>query len=367
MNLPKNLNLWLPSYLRDRARHLTRGPRPRRLWVAITDHYEPLGGAVSLQIANARVAAWQQRWPTIAASAPRDSAGRAPCYTFFYPQEEYHPDLLALLAELTHAGLTDVEVHLHHNHDTGPLFADKVRTFCTRLHQDHGLLRTHKGNLAFGFIHGNWALDNSRPDGLWCGVQGELQILRDLGCYADFTMPSLPSPTQSRILNQIYWTTGDPAQPRGFDHGIKATPGGGTRGDLLMITGPTGLRYRGRLMPRIETGELAAYDLPTPYRVQRWLDLAPRIGEDIFVKLFTHGAREDNAAALLGTGDRPGSLAPMFRWIHEAAQQRNLELHWASAYQMFQAVEALVAPVAPATPAQPIHPAQPIQPGERRP
>ena len=70
-------------------------------------------------------------------------------------------------------------------------------------------------------------------------------------------------------MNRIYWTTGDPAKPRGFDCGIEAVPRGGRQGDLLMIEGPLGIRWRER---RIEAGELAHYDPPTPYRVQRWLD-----------------------------------------------------------------------------------------------
>ena len=347
MNLPKNANLWLPAYLRDRAQRILH-PRPaKRLWVAITDHHEPHGNT-TLDVAHARVATWQRLWPAIAAAAPRDATGRPPCFTFFYPQEEYQRDLLNSLAELSRTGTTDVEVHLHHFNDTAPSFTEKLRTFTKRLHEDHGLLHLHHGRLVFGFIHGNWALDNSHPTGHACGVTGELQILRDLGCYADFTMPSLPSPTQSRILNQIYWTTGDPAKPRGFDHGVPATPGGGRRGDLLMITGPTGIRYRDRLLPRLETGELAVYDPPTPYRVQRWLSLAPRIGEDIFLKLYGHSAREDNAAALLGSANQSGKLAPMFQWIAEAAAERNLELHWASAFGMFQAVDALIQPAAKA-------------------
>ena len=113
-------------------------------------------------------------------------------------------------------------------------------------------------------------------------------------------------------------------------------------GGFLMINGPLGLRYRGRLMPRMETGELSVYDAPTPYRVERWLSLAPRLGDDVFLKLYGHSAREDNAGALLGTHGNPGKLAPMFQWIHEAAQRKGLELHWVSAFNMFKAVDALM-------------------------
>ena len=30
---------------------------------------------------------------------------------------------------------------------------------------------------AYAFVHGNWALDNSRPDGRWCGIDAELPRL----------------------------------------------------------------------------------------------------------------------------------------------------------------------------------------------
>ena len=341
MTLPKQAQLWLPSYLR--GRHKPRR-KAKRLWVALTDHFEPMGGDVPLQKGLERVGIWQDRWPAIAAAAPRDAAGNAPRFTMFYPQEEYRREVLEALKLLCVDGTADVEVHLHHDNDTAACFTRKVGEFTARLREMHGLLHTHKGQEVFGFIHGNWALDNSRPDGRWCGVKGELQLLRHLGCYADFTMPSLPSPTQSRIVNQIYWTTGDPDQPRGFDRGIEATVGGGRQGDLLMITGPLGLRYRDRLVPRLEMGELAANDEPTAYRVERWLALAPRIGDDIFLKLFGHSARDDNAAALLGMHDQPGSLAALFQLINQAAQRQQIELRWASAFEMFQAVDALLEP-----------------------
>ncbi len=361
MTFPKHAELWVPGYLRSRLARLRGQPRPKRLWVALTDHYEPMGGSVSLQQGMARVEHWQRRWPAIAASAPRDAAGASPKFTFFYPQEEYQRQVVAALEPMVQAGIADVDVHIHHDNDTNAGFRLKMSEFLQRLQGDHGFLRQHAGRLVFGFIHGNWALDNSRPDGRWCGVQGELQALRDLGCYADFTMPSLPSATQGRIVNRIYWTNGEPAQPRGFDHGVDAEPGGGVRGNgILMVPGPLGLRFRDRLLPRIEAGELAVYDAPTHYRIERWLDLAPRLGEDIFVKLYGHSAREDNAGALLGDRPGTGTLEPMFRDLKAAADRRGLELHWATAYQLFCAIERVVA-----RPGEPLlHPVDPQQTDE---
>jgi hypothetical protein len=302
-----------------------------------------------METALRRVARWQEAWPRIADAAPRDFKGRRPCYSFFYPQEEYRAELLDPLAEMTRQGIGDVEVHIHHRDETAESFVRKMTDFCHVLRNDHGLLHDHGGRMVFGFIHGNWALDNSHPSGQDCGLTGEIELLRDLGCYADFTMPSIPSPTQGRIVNEVYWCTGTPGRPKAFDRGIEATVGGGARGDLLMITGPVGLRFEGRLMPRVEMGEIAHNDVPTFSRVQRWIEIAPRVGEDIFLKLHTHGAREDNADALLGTGARAGGLEQMFRWLHEETQRRGIELHWASAYDMFCAVESLTGPLYPGT------------------
>jgi hypothetical protein len=105
------------------------------------------------------------------------------------------------------------------------------------------------------------------------------------------------------------------------------------------------VRFGGRLVPRVEMGEIAANDPPTRDRVRLWLDHAPQVGEDAFIKVYTHGAREDNADALLGTAAKTGGLEEMFRWIDALARERNLELHWASAYKMFRAVESQTGPI----------------------
>ena len=338
MKLPRHAEIWLVPYLRDRLRRSMRPRKVKRAWVAVTDHYEPLRAGVSVDIALGRVAQWREKWPRIADEAPRDAACQCPQYSFFYPQEEYRRDLLDGLGEIVRLGVGDVEVHLHHHDEQRGIFIRNMSEFCRRLTNDHGLLHQQDGRTVFGFIHGNWALDNSRPDGLCCGLNGEIALLRDLGCYADFTMPSIPSVTQGRVVNQIYWCTNNPDnRPRSFDSGIEATVGGGRQGDLLMITGPVGIRFGGRLIPRLETGELAGYDMPTPSRVRQWFDLAPTIGDDIFIKLYSHGATEMNMDPLLG-----GGLGNMFVWLKEEAERRGIEIHWATAWQMYQAANALI-------------------------
>lgn len=338
MKLIRNLQIWGPGYAKQRMRRMILGDMPalKRIWVTMADHYEPRWLGADWRTAQSRVDLWRSKWPTIARRCEPDSVGNPPRCTFFFPEEEYHPQLVDPLAEMAREGIADVEVHLHHDGEGRQNFIDRITRFCEVLHGDHGLLRHRNGKLTFGFIHGNWALDNSRPDGRWCGLNDEILILRDLGCYADFTMPSGDSPTQARLVNTIYHCTDDPDRPKSYDDGLPVIAGGDDKGDLLLIPGPIGIRWRDRLLPRLETGELAAGNLATPYRVKRWVDLAPRIGTDVFIKLYTHGAQEQNSSVLLS-----GKLESAFNMLAEESSRRNCTVHFVSAWQMYLAIEAI--------------------------
>ncbi|MGA3015542.1 MAG: hypothetical protein ABSF62_00385 [Bryobacteraceae bacterium] len=333
MPLPRHAELWFPGYVRSRLRNWA-APGPSRVWVAIADHWEPYRGKVSDEVALGHVAVWSKGWPQIAARHA-DSTGKPPQYTFYYPQEEYRPGILDTLAAMARQGIADVDVHIHHDGEGQQNFVDRMNGFIETLSTRHGLLRKHHGRTVFGFIHGNWALDNSRPDGRWCGLNNEITLLRDLGCYADFTMPSGASPTQSRIVNSIYWVTDDPLRPRSYDKGVPVRPGAPGSGDLLMITGPLGLRWSERLKPRMETGEIAHQDPPTAYRVRQWLRLAPRIGNNVFIKLYTHGALEQNYRALVFQG----GLDRLFELLPQECRRLGHELRYVTTWEMRQAVD----------------------------
>jgi len=335
VRLPRYSNLWLPGYVRGRMKRcLSAGLPPARVWLAIADHFEPLWNNASEDTASERVRIWREGWPEVA-SRFQDAAGRPPVYTFFYPEEQYRPSLLKPLAEMTCQGIADVEVHIHHDRQGELDFITRISRFTEILSNRHGLLREEHGQTKFGFIHGNWALDNSLPGGKWCGLNNEIRLLGELGCYADFTMPSGASPTQARTVNEIYWAVEDPMRPKSYDHGLPFGCGR-PRGDVLMIPGPLCIRYRDRLLPRLDSGELAGYDPPTPYRVARWLENAPRLGSDIFIKLYSHGAQEQNMFPLLKS-----DLSTLFTIVTTECRRRRLGLYFVSAWQMYKAIMAL--------------------------
>jgi hypothetical protein len=197
---------------------------------------------------------------------------------------------------------------LHHRHDTSAALREKLEHYIGALHFRHGLLeRDASGRIRYGFIHGNWALDNSRPDGDWCGVNDEITILRETGCYADFTMPSAPDPCQTTTVNSIYYAVDDEQRPKSHDLGTPARVGcKPPHNGLLMIQGPLAWSWRSRkwgLLPRLENGDLTGRRPATLERFHLWCSAGVHVsGREnwLFVKLHTHGAQEANAGMLLG-------------------------------------------------------------------
>jgi len=300
---------WLLPYLtRERHRVRITPETPLHACIAVCDHFEPLHDTDQAGALRA-IGDWQAAWPGLV-DAHRDSSGRGPRHTFFYPVEQYHPDILAPLADLCQKTGSEVEVHLHHDGDTEATLTQKLHQGVGDLAR-HGLLsRDAQGRPQYAFIHGNWALDNSHPTGRKCGVSNELSVLKRTGCYVDMTMPAAPDPCQTRIINQVYYAQED-GLPKSHNRGVPVQAGKTAalrdREDhLLLVQGPLGLNWRRRkwkLVPRVENGEAAGQNPPTALRARLWLELCPRVREGapwVFIKLHTHGGIARNYKTLLG-------------------------------------------------------------------
>lgn len=337
-------NRWMISYL---PHVLGRSPaarsRPIHLLLCIADHFEPQSGRVGPGRAAARVEAWVRGYPRLLGGF-RDHDGRPPRHTFFFPIDEYDAGHVDAVAGLCRDGFGEVEIHLHHDGDTSEALRERLLHFKALFDERHGLLPRHRraGELAYGFVHGNWALDNSRPDGRWCGVNNELDVLRETGCYADFTLPSYPSATQTRTINSIYYAVDDPARPRSHDRGVAVGSGPAPERGLMLIQGPLlpdwGRRKWG-LLPRVENGCLQGNQPPTARRLDLWLRArvqVPTRPDWFFVKLHTHGAPEANQRVVLGE--------PMVRFHRElarrAAADPSFRVHYVTAREMYNLARA---------------------------
>jgi hypothetical protein len=332
---------WVGGWLVDCARKsLMRSPGcDRHLLFAICDHFEPLHGGVPHAVGVSRVRAWRERYPMLAARF-RDASGRPPRHTFFFPGEEYSPALVEPLAELVENGLGDVEVHLHHDGDTRETLQQKLTRTLDGL-ANHGVLPRRSDGFAWCFIHGNWALANGRPDRRWCGVDDELALLHELGCYADFTFPSAPDPCQPPVVNAVYYPR-DTARRRGYARADRVRVGSVARDRVLLVQGPIALVSRGSRvrLPRIEAGSLHAGDPPTRRRLAHWIAQWIHVQgrpEWTFVKLHSHGAPEKNARMMLGM--------PAIG-LHEALAElahSGWRVHYVTAREMYNVARAAMA------------------------
>jgi hypothetical protein len=339
----RDLDIWLLPYLR-RKLHQPKTPQNRlvHIMLAVTDHYEPRFNNVSPEHERRRVDFWMDRLPHFA-SKHRDYHRRTYRHTFFFPEEEYREEHLDRLADLCRAGFGDVEIHLHHDHDTAAGLRQKLTDFKHTLHSSHGLLHCNPdtGDIEYAFIHGNWALDNS-DGGRHCGVNNELEVLRRTGCYADFTLPSTPSRTQTRKVNSIYYAAGHPGRAKSHDIGVDVEVGRKPEGDLMLVQGPLALNLTSRklgLLPRIESGELSGDNPPTPERARLWVREGIHVKgkpDWIFIKLHTHGCNERNMEAVLG--DAMDRTLTFLETTYNDGQR--YALHYVTAREMYNVVKA---------------------------
>jgi hypothetical protein len=343
----REIHTWFWAYLRHRKAVAAIPPVAgvTHVMFCFVDHYEPLAAGADDKLGMQRVDRWVRDYRKVA-GAFRDADGRHPSHSFFYPEEEYRHEFLDAVGDLCRDGFGEVEIHLHHDHDTPAGLTDKLSRFTTTLKERHGLLPAAiDGKIPFAFIHGNWALDNSRGDGRWCGINNELIVLREAGCYADFTLPSAPSDTQTSTINAIYYAKDDPSRPKSHDTGVEMRVGGSASGDLLIFQGPLALHWRHRkfgIWPRIENSDIAPNDIPIEDRVPLWVRQHIHVAgrpEWLFIKVHTHGAIEENADYLFG-----GELERLFKSLDQQCNDgTKYALHYVSAreaYNMAKAAEA---------------------------
>jgi hypothetical protein len=336
----RGLRYWLPTYLRDIGRRrAARAARKRALThilFLICDHFEPRHGIEDEQQPAERLRAWHEGYRELQAECRR-RFGLAPVHTWFYPPHHGFAHLPEL-ARMAFDGLGEVELHYHHEGDTKETLRATLRGVLERYHRAGLLLQQGAPPGArFGFIHGDWALDNS-AGGRFCGVNDELSVLANLGCYADLTMPSANA-CQTRRINSIYYASGDERRAKSHDWGELARVGRPEMGGLMLIQGPLGIGIRGRVRPYMENANLMSENWGDPGRIRAWIDCHVHVRgrpEWLFVKLHTHGAMESNFDALFGLRARR-----MHATLAERCNDgRIFKLHYITARQAFNVIRA---------------------------
>lgn len=340
----RNMQIWFFAYLKQQLTSKKNLAKTKHIYVCLADHYEPYLDNVDQTKAHARVRRWVAEYPKIALKHT-DSSGRHPQHSYFYPEEEYDIWVMQQIKTLCDQDLGDLDIHLHHDNDTAENLQNTLVRFKTLLHEEHGFLRKdNNGEIVFGFIHGNWALDNSRPDGKWCGVNNEIEVLIKSGCVFDMTMPSAPSDTQTSTINSIYLAKDDGCA-KSHDKGRTLEIGDWPQDDeLLMVQGPLSLDWQNRkfgIIPRIEAGEISYDAPPRKQRIKLWEDCAVTIKgveEHVFIKLHTHGLDDQNSDMffdLKGFETLWTELEALYK------NQKGYQLHYVTAWEMYEKIKQL--------------------------
>ena len=334
----------LPGYAWQR---LVRRPAIGRvhLILALADHFEPSSmpgnnaGFAPRDVQESRLERWCEEYPKNFDDF-RDHDGRRFTHTYFYPAEQYDPGLVGRLADFCREGWGEIEIHLHHglsSPDTGESTRRELVRFRDALALEHGCLAYADGDSTpkYVFVHGNFALANC-ADGYACGVDNEMQILAETGCYADMTYPtSAFHPAQIAKINALYECSLPLERVAPQRRGHALAVGRPIAKFPFMIQGPWMLDFdrssRTRL-GRIENGSLTHVNAPSLRRLVLWKQAGISIAgrpDWIFIKLHTHGMDPLQTDTVLG--------APMQRFLSDlvaGAEERREVLHFVSAREM---------------------------------
>ena len=340
-----NNNLfWLPNYMKDVVSgQYAHSDVTKHMFVLICDHWEPGNREGNILAAKAWLAAFK---PIVASH--QDSHGRYFKYTWFYPIDNFEPDIFNLLSQAVYEKYGEVEVHWHHYHESSVTFEKDLKNSLSKFTAYGALISEFGDKPHFAFIHGNWALDNSGSPGN-CGVNDEISILLRNGCYADLTFPALGFRSQPKIINRIFYAVDSP-EPKSYDHGEIAKIGVDGVG-LMIIQGPLGIDFKNLLIlfenaalnDAEGTGFSGHIRKPSNFheyfkrhRVHLWNQIGISIQdrrEWVFVKLHTHGMQ--NQHILLG-----GELDAALYAIEDYCRLNDIFLHYIVAREAFNLVKA---------------------------
>jgi|CXWL01.1.fsa_nt_gi hypothetical protein len=342
---------WLSRYPWTRARSLLERNAFEKKHVVITvaNHFEPAwseNGFLDRKTQLARMKEYHRKARSIG-EAVTDADGTKFRHTNFYPGEQYDREILDILAEMQAEGLGEVEIHMHHEGDQ-PDTAENTRrvieTFRDTIAERHKCLSKMDGvDLPmYAFVHGNLALANS-CGGKYCGVDNEMEILRETGCYLDMTLPSAPDQSQVPVLNQIYECALPMNEAVPHRRGKRVAVNGNEFSLPLIFTGPLMLymnrRNAGLPLPRIDDGALTANQPLDARRFARWTSANVTVAgktDWVFVKLYCHGFFDYDQESCIGDDAKRffGAI------VEESNKKGNFKVHFASAREAFNMVSA---------------------------
>jgi hypothetical protein len=318
--------------------------------ITLADHFEPSivpeNGMVHapFEEQERRLDSWCREYPRLA-DAWRDSDGRPFVHTYFYPAEQYDHGLIQQLAEHCRAGWGEIEIQLHHGifaPDTAENTGRQLAEFRDALASEHGCLSYFdgSGSPGYAFVHGNFALANSAK-GRFCGVDDEMHLLAQTGCYADFTLPAASfHAAQIAKINSLYECALPLSQRAPHRRGRELQRGRPPGVFPLIVQGPLMMRFsplRSRIVS-LENGAITRRNPLSLARLRLWKRAAISVRgrpDWLFIKLHCHGMDPTQRDAVLGE-----SMRDFLCELMKGAAERGEIVHFVSAREMVNIVLA---------------------------
>ena len=314
--------------------------QPVHILFCMVDHYEPGSRNATPETEVERVDRLLMKYPQLA-DRHRDYAGNIVKRTWFFPPHYHRYQHLKKLVSLCHKGFGEIELHLHHGKtkpDTRVNLTETIKA-CLEAYAPFGIFGRIRGLPRYGFIHGDWALDNSRNN-QFCGVSQEIEVLINTGCYADFTFPAVNQANPDQI-NSVFYTT-DRRGPKSYAHGVHVqTNRQPPAKSLMIIEGPLHPYIHGQPPFLRYFGD--AVDGVCPVyrrRVDTWVRTGIHVkGKPnwIILKIHTHGATD--ADAVLGP-EMDRILSHLEDRYNDGIRYR---LHYVAARELYNIIKAVEA------------------------
>ncbi len=320
--------IWTPNFFIKSHRNDFEKIRDGHLLFLIADHHEPCGRGTAGKQSSKK---WCSRFEKIFGGI-RDDFGNKLQWSWFYPYDHKNPLVVYNLNNLVYSGFGEVEFQFHHGPDTNETMPPKLKK-AVKWFNSLGCMIPIGSNPEpqFGFVHGNWALDNSRKNPKWCGVNRELDILKSEGCYADFTFATFGTLAQPSQINSIYYAR-DSDAPKSYDTGVDAQAN--VEGDgFLIFQGPIGWDWKAR---RFDCAALEVTSSPLKHRVDVWMKRAPIVKgkpEWIFLKAYTHAFQSQDAVL-------SSEFRELLLHLKEVCHKKGLALHFVTAREAYNIVKA---------------------------
>ena len=307
-----------------------KSPDGRHLVVLLVDHHEPGTGERGVR----NEADWCEAYRKTSAAALRDSYSNSFKYTWFFPVDQFEGGSILELNKLVYDGLGEIELHWHHELFEDEPFRDALSSILKQYGRYGAMVNSPGGPAHFGYIAGNWNLDNAVSPGE-TGPSNQIDTLQSLGCYADFTFCTIGTLAQPKTVNSIYFVKDSPAR-KSYDVGVPARAGDANDG-FLLLEGPLFFDWQHCRLEyaALEIGQEYSFD-----RVKKWIDYAPivqGVPQWRFLKIYTHGQQSKQGLVL------EDGLGKVLQQLKSYADEHEIKLHFASAREAYNMVMAAVA------------------------